>query len=36
MWQYNNTVQKMINSEDFTIENLKEHNPNWTQIPHHP
>ena len=26
----------MINSDDVTKENLKEHNPNWPQIPDHP
>ena len=25
----------MINSDDVTKENLKEHNPNWLQIPDH-
>ena len=26
----------MINFHDVTKENIKEHNRNWTQIPHHP
>ena len=26
----------MINFDDVTKENIKEHNPNWTQIPEHP
>ena len=26
----------MINFDDFTKENMKEHNPNWPQIPDHP
>ena len=26
----------MINFDDVTKENLKEHNANWLQIPHHP
>ena len=26
----------MINFHDVTKENLKEHNPNWPQIPDHP
>ena len=26
----------MINFEDLTKENIKEHNPNWPQIPDHP
>ena len=26
----------MINFDDVTKENIKEHNPNWPQIPHHP
>ena len=26
----------MINFDDVTKENLKEHNPNWSQIPDHP
>ena len=25
----------MINFDDFTKENIKEHNPNWPQIPDH-
>ena len=26
----------MVNFDDFTKENKKIHNPNWTQIPDHP
>ena len=26
----------MINSDDITKENIKEHNTNWRQIPDHP
>ena len=26
----------MISSDDVTKENIKEHNPNWPQIPDHP
>ena len=26
----------MINFDDVTKENIKEHNPNWPQISHHP
>ena len=26
----------MINFDDGTKENIKEHNPNWPQIPDHP
>ena len=29
-------IQKMINFDDVTEENIKEHNPNWPQIPDHP
>ena len=29
-------MQKMINFDDFTKENLKKHNTNWSQIPNHP
>ena len=36
MWEYNKTIQKMINYDDVTKENIKEHNPDWTQIPNHP
>ena len=36
MYQYNKTVQKMINFDDVVKENIKEHNPNWPQIPDHP
>ena len=30
------TIQKMMNFDDVTKENIKEHNPNWPQIPDHP
>ena len=26
----------MINFDDVTKENIKEHNPNWSNIPEHP
>ena len=26
----------MINFDDVTKENMKQHNPNWPQIPDHP
>ena len=26
----------MFNSDDVTGETIKEHNPNWRQIPNHP
>ena len=26
----------MVNFDDVTKENIKEHNPNWSQIPDHP
>ena len=29
-------MQKMINFDDVTKENIKGHNPNWPQIPDHP
>ena len=28
-------IQKMINLDDVPKENIKEHNPNWPQIPYH-
>ena len=28
-------IQKMINFDDITKENIKEHNPNWPQISYH-
>ena len=34
--QYNKTIQKIIKFDDVTKENIKEHNPNWPQIPDHP
>ena len=36
MEQYNETMQKMINFDDVTKENMKKHNTNWSQIPNHP
>ena len=36
MYQYNKTIQKMINFDDVTKENIKEHNPSSPQIPDHP
>ena len=35
MKQNNKTMQKMIKF-NVTTENVKEHNPNWPQILHHP
>ena len=32
----NKTIQQMINFDDVTKENIKEHNPNWPKIPDHP
>ena len=29
-------MQEIINFDNFTKENIKEHNPNWPQIPDHP
>ena len=36
MQQYNKTVQKIINFNDFVKENIRERNPNWPQIPDDP
>ena len=36
MQQYNKTIQKMINFDGVTKQNIKEHNPSWPQIPYHP
>ena len=33
--QYNKTIQKMIDFDDFVNLNIKEHNPNRPQIPDH-
>ena len=33
MQQYNKTIQKTINFDDDTKEKIKQHNPNWPQIP---
>ena len=32
----NKTIQKMINFDYITEENIKEHNPNWPKAPDHP
>ena len=29
-------IQKVINFDDVTKENIKEQNPNWPKIPDHP
>ena len=31
-----NIIFKIFNFDDDTRENVKEHNPNWPQIPNHP
>ena len=36
MYQYNKTIQKMINFDDVTKKRKAENNPNWPQIPDHP
>ena len=36
MQQYNQKIQKMITFDDVTKENMKEHNPNWPEVPDHP
>ena len=36
MQQYNKTIQKLINFDDFIKEEREEHNPNWLQISDHP
>ena len=36
MYQYNKTIQKMINFDDVTKESKAENNPNWPQVPDHP
>ena len=35
-YQYYKTIQTMINFDDVAKENIKEHNPNWPQVPVHP
>ena len=30
------TIQNVVNFDDFIKEKIKEHNPNWPQIPDHP
>ena len=32
MYQYNKTIQKMTNFDDFTKGNVKEHNSKWPQM----
>ena len=36
MQECNKTIQKMINFDDVTKENIKEYNPNWPKIHDHP
>ena len=36
MWKYNKRMQNMINFDDITKENIKEHYPNSPQMPDHP
>ena len=36
MQQHNKAIQKMINFDNVTKENINEHNPNWSQIPDRP
>ena len=36
MYQYKEIKQNMINFNHITKENIKEHTPNWPQIPHYP
>ena len=36
MPQDNKAILKMISLDDITKENIKEHNPNWVQIPDRP
>ena len=36
MKQYNKTMLRMINFNNVTNKSIKEHNPNWPQIPDHP
>ena len=35
MYQFKEIIQKMINFDDVTKENIKEHTLNWPQIPHY-
>ena len=35
MYQYKEIIQKMINFDDVTKENIKEHTLNWPQISHY-
>ena len=36
MLQYNKENTKIINLDDITREKIKEHDPNWPQIPDYP
>ena len=36
MKQYNKTIQKSFNFDCITKEDIKEHNPNWPEIPDNP
>ena len=36
MYRYNKTLQKMVNYDDVTNENMKKHNPNWSLITDRP
>ena len=36
MQQYNKMIQKIINFDHVTKENIKKHNSSWPQIPDHP
>ena len=36
MQYYDKTIQKVFNFDDVIKENIKEHNPNWPEIPDYP
>ena len=36
MQQYNKSIQKKMNFDDFVKNNIKEYNPNWPNILDHP
>ena len=36
MQYYDKTIQKVFNFDDVIKENIKEHNPNWQEIPDYP
>ena len=36
MQKYNKIIQEIANFDDVTKENIKQHNPNQSQIPDHP